>query len=693
MHFVVSVPLKRLSKYLSMASPVWRSTELHNDPWPLPGKEPLPDSPGHAEEVSHPISPVSSISSGGHQGHDETRIEDIISFGPVRTIQVRRNSARLGKAQLINVGNATDPPKSPTAATILNPKPENDASWGIETRRLRPWHRRLGKWAIVIVILGTLLILGAFAFLIFLWVAGEGNGVWKSIVGNNWISRSITLTALTIRASICFQAALITAMIASVQLERYDTPWSRSAALSISRASGRQPYALLAHRPFSRKSWPLIIATVILALTTLGLQFSSTILLSDVALASVASRRTTAISSPYGLSTLQLAQIENKEPDYSRVTPSTFPTFAEYSETVEVQKDVDDTGTSVRALLPISDSATRESTASYAGWGTLMNSRTLCMSPTAVNVMFVSNGASTSPATPMQHVSGTISMGGILPRGLNSTTTNETIISAAQDRNISFSCSFQLSQSDLEWPISMCSVSSEDVGLNILSPFADGIMSDTSTYVLLNHSLNASVPISAVVGSGTPGNSSLGYQDVIISNWTSSSADPWLDLTYPGNPIFSIQLSLCFTSFGALDSKIEASSTSNRSEPVPSATSGGDVFSLDVSNVLVQLGVTNEIQSKTKRGILDLKQQKPFGAANGATSALDRTFGFSQPNTTYGLCTFCGTYDSKGQAGSALGIDYTLSVLFQRALQMSNSPARALKAMFTTANQMQYYSR
>jgi hypothetical protein len=252
---------------------------------------------------------------------------------------------------------------------------------------------------------------------------------------------------------------------------------------------------------------------------------------------------------------------------------------------------------------------------------------------------------------------------------------------------LEFACDFELAQAKAEWPITMCAIRRQTAALNITSPFADGIMGDKLGVVLLNHTANKTIPVSASVDSGDPGNATVGLQNVTIGSWDESQIGVWTNLTYGPNPIFSMQLTLCFASFGSLDAEIEASGVRNRSEPVVQMNDAGSIFDLNVNEVLLQLGVSD---GTVDQDVLTLKEQRPWGTSQNPSSALESRSTFRMNDATYGLCTFCGGYDDDS---TARGITSTLSIVFQRGLQESGSPAKALQALFTLTSSTQYYSR
>lgn len=138
-------------------------------------------------------------------------------------------------------------------------------------------------------------------------------------------------------------------------------------------------------------------AVVLLFATTTLLQFSSTILLSDLELGQLPGLAAnhsatydfvyTGHGQPYpDGNTLNVSHgfysytggvtypIQLRIPTWSR-NPPAFPAFAEYSKPVSSPEGVDDTGVLLRAFLPFADAQSRESIRNYSGIAQVLDSR------------------------------------------------------------------------------------------------------------------------------------------------------------------------------------------------------------------------------------------------------------------------------------------------------------------------------
>ena len=138
-------------------------------------------------------------------------------------------------------------------------------------------------------------------------------------------------------------------------------------------------------------------AVLLLFATTTLLQFSSTILLSDLDLGqlpSLAANRSASYDFAYTAHGIPLPDankshpaqgyyhytgrvtypIQLRGPTWSR-NPPAFPAFAEYSRPISSPQGVDDTGVLLRAFLPFADAQSRESIRNYSGIAQVLDSR------------------------------------------------------------------------------------------------------------------------------------------------------------------------------------------------------------------------------------------------------------------------------------------------------------------------------
>lgn len=124
----------------------------------------------------------------------------------------------------------------------------------------------------------------------FLWY-GNSEEIWKRIVTSAWVTRAVAITTLVIRTAVDFQAAIGSEILASLVLEcKQGLPLDQAAKISPMRASGTGSWSFAwfaigntwgAGFHHHRQYGLLAIAVCLLLMTTL-LQFSSTLLLSDL---------------------------------------------------------------------------------------------------------------------------------------------------------------------------------------------------------------------------------------------------------------------------------------------------------------------------------------------------------------------------------------------------------------------------
>ena len=190
-------------------------------------------------------------------------------------------------------------------------------------------------------------------------------------------------------------------MLAAVLLEAYAVPLSTAAAVSIMRFDNTGPWSLLNRMRAERYYGSVWIAlpVVLLSFTAVALQFSSTALLSQVGGANLP------VSHPipqtyYGTDPKGLtfhSQISGLQ-SYITTTPKGYPAFAEWIAKAtdfsmnefasDSRPGLTDTGSVVRAFLPIGNFDSRSRIMDYQGTGTAVDMRVVCMLPKLTNVIF-----------------------------------------------------------------------------------------------------------------------------------------------------------------------------------------------------------------------------------------------------------------------------------------------------------------
>ncbi|KAI8288379.1 hypothetical protein K4K60_011049 [Colletotrichum sp. SAR11_57] len=105
---------------------------------------------------------------------------------------------------------------------------------------------------------------------------------------DQYITQAITLSTVLLRSAVTAQSAIYTSLVAGIVLERHGVPLYRVAEISMIRCANDGPLRLAWLLVSSaRKSILQAALVIVLLLTTLAVQFSSTLLVSDLGLASL----------------------------------------------------------------------------------------------------------------------------------------------------------------------------------------------------------------------------------------------------------------------------------------------------------------------------------------------------------------------------------------------------------------------
>ncbi|KAI0975721.1 hypothetical protein F4678DRAFT_483968 [Xylaria arbuscula] len=259
-----------------------------------------------------------------------------------------------------------------------------------QTSRL-PIKESLGVWGSLIIIGGSVAIIGILSFLMFLWFghgtheAEDATRAWRQIALQGWMTQSVTLSSLALRLAISMQAAVCTSMLAALVLEKRPTPKFQVAWFSIIRSTNDGPLnmvrMMLSSKIFIRYAefWLLSL----LAITTLGLQFSSTILLSDITdLVVVGNVRQVQLPGLFDVNDKNFEFITSGTGDLA--TKPTYSIFSEINKSSNVSADalgLSQTGLVQRAFLPLSKPDDRTSIRQFRGNAIIMSSSIACMRP------------------------------------------------------------------------------------------------------------------------------------------------------------------------------------------------------------------------------------------------------------------------------------------------------------------------
>jgi hypothetical protein len=562
---------------------------------------------------------------------------------------------------------------------------------------------RLGKYQLTMLTASFIVCFGCLAFLTFLWAADTNNAVWRRIILGDWATRSVTIASLVLRWATGMQAIICTCMLAATHLKVGTVPLAQAAAMSITRFDNTGPWSLLKLMGVKWCSGSILInlLTLLLSLTTLLLQFSSTILLSRIGLGYLPVER--ALEQTYygfdnaGASIYQ----DSANISFLHSTPVGYPAFAEYtfndsrtylggqfSRGYEPLSgpNIRDTGTVLRAFLPIRDANERNLTIKYEGNATVLDTRVVCMKPNLTNIGWFHDDIS-------PRLFGRADVD-TKPRGYirdgRSQLDNKT--------SLTFDCGFLASTADnytamnKEWPLAVCTGKYLDWAqgmlifktslwvhwlVGILMAEADSpsginsIMSDTSrtrTYLIINGTYTAKA---------TDMEDSDVWQSLTLTN--TSSKD--IGYVWPTETV-TVQVTLCMTAFTAREMKIPAiRQTSFPAEPTLSWDVGKGNWAAD--DVMRQLDTGLSVQ---ERGLFDLELW-----------SYDEIGDWEEPEEySSRISGDFATVEALDQVQDyiyATQVNKAQFTVFAQMAAFTGSPALALQAFFTTLCATAYYDR
>lgn len=287
-----------------------------------------------------------------------------------------------------------------TSETLSTSPPEPALSNSTHTAAHRgpiSYKESIGLGGLISLIGGSFGILGTLGFIAFLWFgygptpeAANATWVWRQLALRGWMSRAITLSSLALQLIIDAQVIICTSMIAALLLERCSIRRLDVARISVMRGTDSSALKLAQLVLFSKR-WAVFshIETwlvLLLGLLGLALQFTSTILLSDlrpyVMAGDLNSSRVDSLFSYPGKNNFSLFQgsLISNAPTYS-----VFSEVATGYDTSPDSAGFSDTGLKQRGLLPLVGSQNRTSVRQYSGNAMVLSSRIACMRPAVLS--------------------------------------------------------------------------------------------------------------------------------------------------------------------------------------------------------------------------------------------------------------------------------------------------------------------
>ncbi|KAI1084358.1 hypothetical protein F5B20DRAFT_568332 [Whalleya microplaca] len=258
--------------------------------------------------------------------------------------------------------------------------------------------KSLGISGCLVIVGGTLSGLAGLGFLIFLWTghgadaeAADASRAWRAIMLNGWMTQATTLCALLIRTVTAAQATVCTAMLAALILEQWKVRKSQIVHFFVIRGINDGPLSLMKLVIASRQGIVRIESLLVFALTlsTIAIQFSSTILFSDLLDSTLVGDLTPVNAKSYinhDFGSIWLSNYEQEKP--------TNAIYGEVQSNFSSSPDVhgfSDAGLKQRVVLPFATTENRTAIRSFQGNAAVMNSRVVCMRPNIKGIYYNSH--------------------------------------------------------------------------------------------------------------------------------------------------------------------------------------------------------------------------------------------------------------------------------------------------------------
>ncbi|KAI8629880.1 hypothetical protein F5Y19DRAFT_464219 [Xylariaceae sp. FL1651] len=570
---------------------------------------------------------------------------------------------------------------------------------------LLPLKESLGYRGLLGVFGGTFWILGIVAFLVFLWFgygaspeAANATGLWRFIAMHNYFPQTITLCSLALRIAVSFQAAVCTSMLAAIVLEKHGVKRRQVAWLSVMRSVNDGPRKLgeliLTSKTlevfYHFETW----LTFFIIMVSLALQFSSTLLLSDI--------NDFVIIGDVNQTQFPDLVLYKKDDFHIELTGLQFiaqpPVYAVLGETqagfnaTPDEHGLSDTGVIQRALVPLPEADARTSVRKLEGTSIVMSSQSACIRP-QISAVYDVDSYSISEADTFGHLAGTIDYkSSFKTAGVAS----NSLCSDDECENVAFECP----------------ISSSTAGWQTINCLFDGAVGDGGP---ANFD-----PVWDPSGGPWSRNSSISLvitTDMTSEDWggiTNASflpaGEPYQEwMSYKIGPSRLVNISLCSSAFSLGRFHTAMTAPGSLHEPRTELSLTSKTYSTkDVQNFM---GVTEPQHNHTDRHILDLAILGPpkdgppssaafqtayVAAAGGnltigrlTTALLEMVMYYQlmpafQANVSLSLCFFCTT--------NGYSVNPEISLLFNDVVTQTGRASSALSALATTVYAAVYYT-
>lgn len=466
--------------------------------------------------------------------------------------------------------------------------------------------RKLGLLNAVALFGGILTLLATSSFLGFLWFGDSNSLVWRAIVLNGWLIRTITIISFVIRTMVAMHLVTCVSMLAALALELGQVPLASAPGISMMRFQNGGPTGLLSRfypAMNNLRGTFLGLAITVLVVIELASQLTSTALLSDISsgfirITSVQPALPYAVGPRAGPEMLTNGVRPIQSGFYLHSNPP-FPTFGEYDEAPTDPVDgIADTGFSVRALFPIASASQRTLLREYTGPANLFDLRVVCVRPDpGLTKLWWRYGDTTRPTDPaiMGHVA-------------SSLTPSRFIGSPSVEFDIEGYCSYATPlgvENDSEWPVTLCAPRSS-YGENYL---VSGLERFPTNFNMMNPKINDAYLLINTTGAAADWNSIINSNAPKAADWLDLYPDKeekeWFFLKTNTTPSVGFSISLCYSAIENANVNIHATTAADKISE-PSVAWNITSRSFNTTSARLQASGTVNSPDRAQTGVFDL---------------------------------------------------------------------------------------
>lgn len=631
-----------------------------------------------------------------------------VSF-PVQHLHKMRQPTSRSNAGDGITSNIDAASSTPVSSRVTFGSRHDDKHNTIQTRDKFSWQGIFMTAAIILG--GTIAILLAVAYLTFIWFSDIRNTAWHMIILSNWTTTSVAICGVVIRWATSFQLVLFTSVLA-LNLLRNGTSLSKIPRISTLRFTNGGPldFLLLLERPgLNAHSIHLFSVIVLLMFISVMLQLTSTLLLSDLAaspISMLSNMTNNAILAGYDS---EITTGYNSDP--LKTTSPSYPLFAELSSLPPANSDgsVDDTGPSIRALLPSTVDDGRSRLLSFEGNASLYDARWICTRPLLSDLKFTGNFRPERTT----YLSGRVNHSIYYPP----------MFPGSPDPPPSFNCSLGQTLGSHEWTVITSNMHFDNSYVlqgvvnsldNTPNHTKDSFRQVGGSWLVVNvTALNISSALPeyddecyarwlafnnsdqfVVTPNGQWASITSTQQDSIFFSGRGNGTDK--KLTSRGNWTFRLDASICSSAFTFTKNMyIKAQRAKAVEEPTVANTGAKQIGATKTHYAIEDRGILildeteyirqMQIEHDTLAHSAQLRQLNPISRLVSTTNSNQDRAWF----LTEGVS--CDTITNLQDASCPMGVNEDRVGLFQSIIQNTNSPALAMQAMQHTLITDRYY--